>query len=146
MSANSKLSIGIHVLTWMALDQRDDQAIATSQRIAESVNTNAVVIRRCLGDLRRAGLVNAKRGVGAGWFLARDAQSISLLDVYCAVEEGGLFATHHTPPNPECPVGFGIRPTLHVVYERLDESVRRELASTTIADVLRDVLAQQRQA
>jgi Rrf2 family protein len=141
MSANSRMSIAVHVLTWMALDERNGQAIATSQRIAESVNTNAVVIRRCLGDLREAGLVQSKRGAGAGWTLARDPESIALLDVYCAVEDDGLFAMHRTPPNSDCPVGFGIRPTLHSIYDRLDGAVRRELASASIADVLRDVLA-----
>lgn len=146
MSANSRMSIAVHVLTWMTLDRRNGQEIATSRRIAGSVNTNPVVIRRCLGDLRKAGLVKARRGAGAGWSLAREPQTISLLDVYHAVEDKdqALFAMHHTPPNDACPVGFGIQPTLHRVYSRLDDVVQQELATTSIADVLRDALAEQR--
>lgn len=59
------MTIGAHVLTWMSLDGGNN-AVAVSERIAEGVNTNSVVICRCLGDLRKAGLVQAKRGVGAG--------------------------------------------------------------------------------
>ena len=33
---------------------------------------------------------------------------------------------------------LGIRPVLGVVYERADQSLRRELGRTSIADVLRD--------
>ncbi|MEU7858723.1 hypothetical protein [Nonomuraea sp. NPDC049141] len=41
-------------------------------------------------------------------------------------------------------MGFGIQPTLHRVYGRLDDVVQQELATTSIADVLRDTLAEQR--
>ncbi|MGW1130039.1 Rrf2 family transcriptional regulator [Streptomyces griseoluteus] len=146
MSANSKMSIAVHVLAWMALDRLDEETIATSQRIAESVNTNPVVIRRCLMELRDAGIVHGKRGAKAGWTLAREPEAITLRDVYGAVEGNGLFALHRTPPNEACPVGFGIRPALSSVYARLDDAVRDELAAVSIADVLRDVRAERRVA
>jgi DNA-binding IscR family transcriptional regulator len=38
----------------------------TSDQVAASMNTNPVIIRRSLGDLRRAGLVQVRRGAGAG--------------------------------------------------------------------------------
>ncbi|WP_334629085.1 Rrf2 family transcriptional regulator [Micromonospora sp. CPCC 205539] len=144
MSGNSRLCVAVHVLTWMALDQRDPAAVATSQRLAVSVNTNPVVIRRCLGQLREAGLVQSRRGAGAGWNLTRAPEQITLLDVHLAVgDDEQLFALHHSPPSGSCPIGFGIQPALRPVFGRLDEAVRRELATTTIADMLRDVLAQQ---
>lgn len=144
MSANSKMSIAVHVLTWMALDRLDEKTVATSQRIAVSVNTNPVVIRRCLMELREAGLVHATRGAGAGWTLAREPESITLRDVYSAAEGTGLFALHRTAPNEDCPVGFGIRPALDSIYTRLDDTVRDELAAVSIADVLRDIRAERR--
>lgn len=104
MSANSRMTIATHVLTWMSLDRKNNE-VATSERIAGSVNTNPVVIRRCLGDLRKAGLVGS-RGAGAGWILKREPEEITLLEVYLAVEGEGPFAMHHTPPNADCPVGF----------------------------------------
>lgn len=143
MSANSRMTIAVHVLTWMSLDRQNNE-VATSERLAKSVRTNPVVIRRCLGELRAAGLVQAKRGAGAGWFLAREPQDITLLDVYLAVEDEGPFGMHHTPPNQDCPVGFGIGPALAEVYGGLESRMREQLAAITVSDVLRDVLARQR--
>ncbi|MFH9969213.1 Rrf2 family transcriptional regulator [Streptomyces mirabilis] len=143
MSANSRMTTVVHVLTWMSLDRQVNE-VTTSQRIADSVNTNAVVIRRYLSVLREASLVRSRRGAGAGWVLAREPEHITLLDVYSTVEAAGPFGMHHTPPNTDCAVGFGIRPALRVVYSGLEDQLRKELARTTIADVLRDVLLQQR--
>jgi Rrf2 family protein len=140
MAANSRLTIAVHALGWMALAQQQGRDQLTSDQVAASVNTNAVIIRRCLGDLRRAGLVNVRRGAGHGWALARRPEDITLSEVYDAVEREPLFGMHRTEPNLECPVGNGIRPALGVVYEGAEQALRRELDRTSIADVLRQIL------
>lgn len=140
MAANSRLTIAVHVLAWMALAQRRGQPLLTSDQVAASVNTNPVIIRRSLGDLRQAGLVEVRHGPGAGWSLARAAQEISLLDVYEAVEHEPLFGMHRTEPNLECPVGRGIRPALGHVYGEVELALRTELRRTSVADVLRRTL------
>jgi len=140
MAANSRLTIAVHALAWMALAQRQGRAVLTSDQVAASVNTNAVIIRRSLGTLRRAGLVEVRHGAGAGWSLARAPERISLLDVYDAVEQEPLFGMHHTEPNLECPVGNGIRPTLDHLYGGVEQALRRELGRTSIADVLSQTL------
>ncbi|MFK4222043.1 Rrf2 family transcriptional regulator [Streptomyces sp. NPDC019890] len=141
MSANSRLTIAAHALAWMELNKRYGREVVTSEQIAESVNTNPVVIRRLLAELRKAGLVESRRGAGAGWMLSRELESMTLLDVYDAVQPGTLFAMHRATPNQECPVGYGIRPAMQNIYDGIEDTVRRELARTTLTDVLRDVLA-----
>ncbi|MEW9555086.1 Rrf2 family transcriptional regulator [Nonomuraea sp. NPDC050783] len=131
----------IHALAWIGLYQRQGHEVATSEQIASSVNTNPVVIRRLLGDLRRAGLVESRRGVGAGWTLARDLEAMTLLDVYEAVEPGPLFALHRAAPDPGCVVGHGIQPAMRRVYDGIEKTLRSELARVTLEDVLGDVLA-----
>jgi Rrf2 family protein len=140
MAANSRLTIAVHALAWMALARRRGRELLTSEEVAASVNTNAVIIRRSLGDLRRAGLVDVRHGAGAGWSLARAPEEITLLDVYEAVEQDPLFGMHRTEPNLECPVGKGIRPALGHVYGEIEQSLRKELERTSIADVLRRTL------
>ncbi|WP_433417621.1 Rrf2 family transcriptional regulator [Microtetraspora malaysiensis] len=140
MAGNSRLTIATHVLTWMALARRRGQDLLTSEQVAASVNTNPVIIRRSLGDLRRAALVEVRRGAGAGWTLARAPEEITLLDVYNAVERQPLFAMHHTEPNLECPVGKGIRPALDHVYDGVEQALCQELRRTSIADVLKRTL------
>jgi Rrf2 family protein len=141
MSANSRLTIAAHALAWIGLYQRQGHEVATSEQIATSANTNPVVIRRLLGELRRAGLVESRRGLGAGWSLARELESTTLLDVYEAVEPGPLFALHRSTPDQGCVVGHGIQPVMQRVYEDIEETLKRELARVTLEDVVRDVLA-----
>lgn len=140
MAANSRLTVAVHALAWMALAKRKGRAVLTSEQIAASVNTNPVIIRRCLGDLRRAGLVGVRRGAGAGWSLARAAEEITLLEVHDAVGQEPPFGLHHAEPNLECPVGRGIRPALSQLYGEIDKAMRRELALVSVADVLRETL------
>ena len=140
MAANSRMTIAVHVLAWLALAQRRGHAVLTSDQVAASVNTNPVIIRRCLGDLRRAGLVGVRHGAGAGWSLARDPGQITLLEVHDAIGPEPLFGLHRTEPNLECPVGRGIRPVLSEVYGGIDQAVRRELAAVSVADVLHGTL------
>ena len=59
---SSKTSVAIHILTMLALK---GECVVTSELIAESVNTNPVVIRRLMGLLREAGLVDSRPGAGA---------------------------------------------------------------------------------
>lgn len=143
MGANSRLTVAVHALTWMALAQRRGQDMMTSEQVAASINTNPVIVRRSLGNLRRAGLVEVRRGAGAGWSLARPPEQIALLSVYEAVESGPVFGLHHAEPNQQCPVGRGIRPALGNVYHGVETALRRELRRTTIADVLDQTLALQ---
>jgi Rrf2 family protein len=140
VAANSRLTIAVHALAWLALARRQGRALLTSNQVAASVNTNPVIIRRCLGDLRRAGLVSVRHGAGAGWGLARAPEQITLLDVHDAVGPEPPFGLHRTEPNLECPVGLGIRPALSQVYGQVEQAVRRELAAVSVADVLRETL------
>ncbi|TDD59631.1 transcriptional regulator [Kribbella antibiotica] len=141
MSANSRLTIAAHALAWIGLYQRQGHEVATSEQIASSANTNPVVIRRLLGELRAAGLVESRRGVGAGWTLTRDLKKMTLLDVYDAIEPGPLFALHRASPDEGCVIGHGIQPALQDVYAGIECTVRTELSKTTLEDVLQAVLA-----
>jgi Rrf2 family protein len=143
MSANSRLTIAVHALAWMALARRRGQQYMTSEQIAASINTNPVIVRRSLGDLRQAALVSVRHRAGAGWSLARPPDEITLLEVYRAVDSDPLFGMHRTEPNQECPVGRGIRPALGRVYEEVNEALHRQLNMTSIADVLDQALALQ---
>ncbi|WP_028748439.1 Rrf2 family transcriptional regulator [Rhizobium mesoamericanum] len=141
MSANSRLTVATHVLAWMALVARRTSDPVTSERIALSVNTNPVVIRRTLGLLAKAGLVESYRGINAGWRLTKRADAITLRDIHSALNESAPFALHPSTPNQACPVGRGIGAALGSVYDSIDDVLRRELAVTTVEDILEKTLA-----
>ncbi len=140
MSVNSRMTVAIHVLSYMASADRKRRDPVTSDEIASSVNTNPVVIRRILGLLRNAGLVRSHRGANAGWTLARRPRTLTLLDVYNALDEGPVFGLHASPPNPTCPIGRGLPPALRNVYGALERKLRRELSKTTVETVLDETI------
>ena len=84
MKRNSRLSLALHTLSHMA---GDPDRMRTSADIAEHAGTNPVVVRRVLGKLREAGLLLSEKGHAGGWRLAKPAESITLADVYLALEE-----------------------------------------------------------
>jgi Rrf2 family protein len=138
ISSNTRFAIGIHCLTLLA--GAGDEPV-TSDSIAGSVNTNPVFIRRVLGQLQRAGLVESQPGVGGGWRLRRDPAAITLLEVFHSVEDGQLVALHHRPPNPACPVGRNIERTLRGYFGEAERAFEQVLAGQTVAQVLRSALA-----
>ncbi|QBD79781.1 Rrf2 family transcriptional regulator [Ktedonosporobacter rubrisoli] len=140
MSANSRLTLATHALVWMAY-YKDAPEMATSERIARSVNANPVVLRGLLGMMEKQHLVSVQRGGNAGWKLARRPEEIALLDIYRAVKPHSLFSLHHTPPNPHCVIGCNIGSALQDVYGNVQNTLEQELARTTIADVLQATLA-----
>jgi Rrf2 family protein len=138
MRPSSRLTVAIHILTLLAHGTGSGGPM-TSEYIAGSVNTNAVVIRRLLAMLRKAKLVRSQGGPGGGWRLVVPAGQITLRDVYRAVEREPLFPLHASAPNPRCPVGRTIQSALGGHYEEARLAVERDLERTSIADLLQEV-------
>ena len=86
----TRFAVALHVLLLLGCGQR--RGPATSQAIAESVNTNPVVVRRITGHLARAGLVRVRRGPG-GAVLTRPPEQITLADVWKAMNAASQAAT-----------------------------------------------------
>ena len=137
MATSTRFAVGVHLLTALAANP---SRVMRSDDIAGSVNTNPAVVRRLFSMLAEAGLACAQLGQGGGFALARPADQITLLDVYRALEDPELFATHRSPPDPACLVGFHILAELKGTTERAQRAMEAELARTTIADVARGVL------
>ena len=133
MSTSSRFAVAVHVLTLMAWA---DEEPLKSEQVAESVNTNAVVIRRMLCELAESNLVVSQTGSMGGSKLARLPERITLLDIYQAVETRGVFSLHRHPPNPDCPVGVNIGTVLNDVLDEVDSAVERVLANMTLRDVV----------
>jgi len=142
VTANSRLTTAVHALCWIEQARRRGESPLSSERVAASLRSHPVLVRRVLGDLRRAGLVESTRGPGAGWTLTTDPKSITLRDVHAALGSESVFGLHPHEPNLECEVGVGIGPVLGELYARVDSVVADELATRTVADVLDQVLAE----
>ncbi|HEX8995698.1 MAG TPA: Rrf2 family transcriptional regulator [Ktedonobacterales bacterium] len=137
MRSNTQFAIAIHVLTLLA--QKPGEQV-TSTEMASSVNTNPAFLRRILGDLARAELVESQPGVNGGWNLLREPEEVTLLEIFRAVDERSLLAMHHHP-NPNCPIGSVIQSTLETYFGEAEAAFERTLAQQTLAQVLETALA-----
>jgi Rrf2 family protein len=125
--------MAVHVLAVLAYKEGDP---VTSARLAASVNTNPVVIRRLLLSLQRARLVETRKGAGSGSRLSRSPGRINLAEVYRAVEDVAPFARPARKANAACPVGHCIRETLTRIFASAEAALERDLEKTTLAGVI----------
>ncbi|PLT27915.1 Rrf2 family transcriptional regulator [Peribacillus deserti] len=137
MSISSRFAVGIHILTLIELNK---DGVSSSEYLADSVNTNPAVIRKIMGMLKKAGLIEVHPGV-AGAKSARNITDITLLDVYKAVnvvQDKELFSIHGNP-NPECPVGRNIQETILPLFSAAQAAMEKVLDSVTIEDVVKGI-------
>ncbi|KKO53240.1 Rrf2 family transcriptional regulator [Paenibacillus sp. DMB20] len=134
MKISSRFTIAVHILS---LINSNPATVCTSEFMAGSVNTNPVVIRQILSYLKKAGLVQVRRGAG-GASLMKDLRDITLLDVYRSVnvvEEDNLFHIHEQP-NPECPIGANIQNVLELILVQAQEAMEGVLESVTMEQLV----------
>jgi len=138
MQIGTRFSVAIHIL--LCVEVFKDDYKVTSDFIAGSVNTNPVVIRKIMGLLRDAGLIEVAAGTG-GIKLTRPAARISLLDIFRAadpVKESELFKIHEDTA-PGCPVGGNIAELLGGYFAGAQEAMEAELGKATLAELLGDL-------
>ncbi len=133
----TRFAVGVHILLFLAWEPSGQ---ATSGRLATSVGTNPVVIRRLAGQLARAGLIRIRRGPG-GAELARPAEQITLGDVWRAMRrpELPLLPVHRGPGAAAKEMGAAIPPLLRGVLDEAEEAMEGRLAKFTLADLLKQL-------
>lgn len=131
MKRNSRLSLALHTLSHMA---GNPDRVRTSAEIADHAGTNPVVVRRVLGRLREAGLLISEKGHAGGWRLARAPHSISLADVYLALDEQ-LVATDEQHRTSDCSIEHALHKRISLVLADIEDSLVRRLGETSIAEV-----------
>lgn len=137
MQISSRFTLAIHIFA--CINTFGKEYKVTSGFLASSTNVNPVIIRKILGQLKHAGLIDVARGTG-GTTAAKPLAAITLLDVYHAVEcveQDGLFHFHENP-STECPVGRNIHHILDDTLFRVQNAMEQELASITLADIQKD--------
>ena len=128
MQIGIKFSTAIHALLCAKFFENEK---VTSEFIAGSINTNPVIVRRLLGTLKAAGLVNVAAGVG-GVSLAKEQKDINLLEIFNTVnDKDKLFKIHSDSPKA-CPLGGRIEELLSGAQTALEN----ELKNVTLQDLL----------
>ena len=139
MQITSRFTVALHIFTCVEVFKEDYKV--TSDFLAGSINTNPVIIRKILTQLKNADLIDVARGTG-GITVNRPLSKITFYDVYQAIEpvENGDLFHFHDSPNPECPVGRNIHTLLDGKLKAVQGAMEDELKKHTLEDLKKEAL------
>ena len=145
MQITSRFTVALHIFA--CVDVFKDDYEVTSDFLASSINTNPVIIRKILSQLKGAGLITVARGTG-GITVNKPLEEITFFDVYQAIEpvENGSLFHFHDAPNPDCPVGRNIHALLDDKLKAIQDAMEDEMRKYTLADLktgMKELLAEQ---
>ena len=136
MQFSFRMPVAVQVLLCIA--KFDGVFKTTSTFLASSVNVNPVIIRKTLGQLKAAGLVEVAAGVG-GAKLVKEPCDITLKEIFNAVEDDEDLFHIQEHPNPQCPVGRNIQQVLGNKLSVIKNHMLEDFANITLADLLEDI-------
>lgn len=128
---NGRFAISMHILTLL---ERFKGELVSSEFIAGSININAVLIRKEIGNLKQHGLVESKEGKAGGFALAKSAAQIMIADVYKAVQPHSVLGKNVNDPNPDCKIGKQINKQLDILSEDVEAAMLKKLGNISLAD------------
>lgn len=140
MPRSTRFPAAIHILTLLAIKRGE---YLSSEWIAKSVGTNAVVVRRIVGLLQEAGFVTSQAGSQGGATLVADPEKITLRDIYDAVEEQSVFCMHD--PHPKCPVACCVKEQVNDLVDKAEQKMLGELGRTKLSSITKPAITQYRQ-
>ena len=109
-------------------------------RLAEFHGVPTAYLAKHLQAMSRAGILESVAGPRGGYRLARPAAAISMLDVLEAIDgpEPAFKCTEIRRRGPSARPAreYRVPCAIHAVMDRADEAWRRELAATSIADIV----------
>lgn len=134
MQISSRFTIALHIFS--CIDVFGGEYKITSDFLASSINTNPVIIRKIMAQLKNAGLITVARGTG-GAEAAKPLGEITFYDVYRAVEcvEDNTLFHFHEQPNPQCPVGRNIHALLDDRLHAIQTAMEDEMKQYSLADM-----------
>ena len=131
MQVSARVDYGTRAMAELAA--RDAACLVTAEDLAEIQGLPVKFLEGILTQLRRAGLVQSKRGVEGGYRLSRPAEQISVADVLRALE-GPIAAVRGAPPEDmEYP---GSAAHLRDVWVATRAALRSVLEHVTLAEVV----------
>lgn len=129
--SNTRFATAIHIMTLLA---KDPQQYLTSDWLAGSININPVIVRKELGNLKKAGLVESKQGKDGGVRIGKNAEEINVAEIYVAIKNSEVLGKKNQNPNPLCSVGKDINKNLNHLFSETDDLVYQFLKNKKLSD------------
>ena len=132
MKYPTRLSDAVHILAFIALYPNCD---LTSNKLAESIQTNPAYVRQLMSALRKGGLLVSVKGHPRP-ALAREPEKITLLDAYRAVEGNKPLLHQDIHTNPACGVGVNIQLVIRDCYDLVQQQAEKAMEAITLQEIL----------
>lgn len=141
MMFSTRAEYGVRVMVYLAR-RSDDQPVPLAD-IAEGDGLPVAYLEHLVARLRRAGLVESRRGARGGYLLARPAEEITMAEVVEALEgsiapiecisegaDGHVVCSRETDADQVCPT--------KLLWTRVRGSIVRTLQDTRLSDLVQD--------
>ena len=122
----------IRAILYLAMNKH----MATAGEVAEKTKIPKQYLTTMARRLKDAGLIAAKGGQDGGYYLARPAESISVLDVVRVTENTMCISRCLERQKGDCCFQLGCCP-VREVYAGLQSVIDQTLGSVTIAELVR---------
>jgi len=144
MMFSTRAEYGVRVMVELARHGANgDRECVSLSEIADGDGLPLAYLEHLAARLRKAGLVESRRGAHGGYLLARPAEEISMAEVVWALEgsiapieciseaaDGHLVCTRETETDHVCPT--------KLLWTRVRGSVVRTLEETRLSDLVQD--------
>ena len=131
MRQDQRLSRVLHAL----LHLEEMEGPATSEQIAQMLQTNSAVVRRTMAGLRKAQIVTSTKGHGGGWSLCRPLDKITLFEIYQALGSPQLFAIGNDEDDPKCLLAKAANAATSDALNAARIQFQQALTRTTVAQL-----------
>jgi Rrf2 family transcriptional regulator, cysteine metabolism repressor len=145
MMFSTKAEYGVRVMVELARRAGEcpdgTESVVPLAEIAEHDGMPLAYLEHLVARLRKAGLIDSRRGSRGGYLLARPAEQITMAEVVEALEgsiapiecisqspDGSIVCSRESDPNHVCPT--------KLLWTRVRGSIVRTLEDTTLADLL----------
>lgn len=129
MKIPKRIQYGLEFLLNLGLRWPD---YSTVLEIAERNNLPHKYLEAVASDLRKAGLIDVKRGAGGGYRLFTSLKEIVLLDVFCALDADWKEPAIHYPTQTEGEkaVSSFLTESVHKIHKTASKITLESLADT----------------
>ena len=110
--------------------------VTNTSEISQEMKIPTAFLYNILGKLRKAGLIEASRGVKGGWKLLKEPVEISVYDILSTSEETMLIDRTLSGKAPKSKADRKKEP-LYEMFAAIQKEFEKKLKSHTLADVLR---------
>lgn len=137
---NVQFATTVHIMLALSLIAKGEcTKLPNSEGLAESIQTNPVVVRRLLSLLNKAGLIKSARGKNGGVQLNKNPNDINLKDIYLALEIEDSIKPHNKTPQKECPVSCSIHSIMCSITEGYQKTNLKYLESLKLSDLIKKI-------